>query len=330
MTSLDTRISLLARLGHYLQSDAPEWEAARRQAVAQNSWFLEESIQQSADAIATRFLDQQKLRQWVSPYSLPAEPRTVGIVMAGNIPLVGFHDFLCGFLAGHNLRIKCAARDLVLFSHLLNVLRSWDAEAMAPVQLAERLNGSDAFIATGSNNSARYFEQYFGAKPHLIRQSRTSVAVLTGEETEADWAGLRQDVFQYFGLGCRNVTQLWVPRDYNFERLFQELQGSREIVQAHKYRNNYDYHLALYLLNKVPYMSNEDLLLVESEVPFSGVATLHYQYYDDYQGTIENLRNNTSVQAIVARGEIPFGEAQCPTLSDYADGVDTMAFMCAL
>ncbi len=330
MTSLDTRISLLARLGQYLQSAAPEWEAARRQAVAQNSWFLEESVQQSADAIATQFLDPQKLRQWVSGYHLPAQPRTVGIVMAGNIPLVGFHDFLCGFLAGHKLRIKCAARDAVLLPHILNVMRSWDAEVMEPVQLAERLNGSDAFIATGSNNSARYFEQYFGAKPHLIRQSRTSVAVLTGEETEADWAGLRQDVFQYFGLGCRNVTQLWVPRNYSFELLLQEMHSGPEIVQAHKYRNNYDYQLAIYLLNQVPYFTNEDLLLVQSEVPFSAVATLHYAYYDDRQTAIENLRQNTSIQAIVGNGEIPFGEAQCPALWDYADGVDTMAFMCSL
>ena len=330
MTSLDTRISLLARLGQYLQSDAPEWEAACRQAVAQNSWFLAESIQQSADAIATRFLDQQKLRQWILQYTLPQEPRTIGIVMAGNIPLVGFHDFLCGFLAGHNLRIKCAAKDAVLLPHLLGVLRSWNAEAMEPVQLAERLNGSDAFIATGSNNSARYFEQYFGAKPHLIRQSRTSVAVLTGEETEADWAGLRQDVFQYFGLGCRNVTQLWLPFNYNFERLLQELHGGPEIVQAHKYRNNYDYQLAIYLLNQVPYFTNEDLLLVPSEVPFSAVATLHYQYYNSREEALQELKQNDSIQAIVGKGEVPFGEAQCPALSDYADGVDTMAFMCSL
>lgn len=337
MTSLDDRILLLARLGDYLQSNTPEWKTACRQAVAQNSWFSEESVQQSAGAIATQFLDQQKLRQWVAGYTLPpvptssgAEPRTVGIVMAGNIPLVGFHDFLCGFLAGHHLRIKCAAKDAVLLPHLINVLRSWDAPAMEHIQIAERLNGSDAFIATGSNNSARYFEQYFGAKPHLIRQSRTSVAVLTGEETEADWAGLRNDVFQYFGLGCRNVTQLLVPRDYNFETLLVQLHGGTEIVQAHKYRNNYDYQLAIYLLNQVPYFTNEDLLLVESEVPFSAVATLHYQYYDNQETAIENLRTNPSIQAIVGAGGLPFGEAQCPALWHYADGVDTMAFMCEL
>ena len=330
MTSSDTRISLLARLGQYLLSAPPEWETACRQAVAQNSWFLEESIQQSANAIATQFLDQQKLRQWLSEYALPQTPRTVGLVMAGNIPLVGFHDFLCGFGAGHNLRIKCAAKDAVLLPHLLNVLRSWDADALEGIQLAERLNGCEAFIATGSNNSARYFEQYFGATPHLIRKSRTSVAVLTGEETEADWAGLRKDVFQYFGLGCRNVTQILVPRNYNFERLLQELHGNQSIVQAHKYRNNYDYQLAIYLLNRVPYLTNEDLLLVESQVPFSAVATLHYQYYDDREAALNDLRQNNSIQAIVGKGAIPFGEAQCPDLWDYADGVDTMAFMCSL
>ncbi len=330
MTSLDTRISLLARLGKYLQSGAPEWATARRQATSQNSWFLEESIQQAADAIATQFLDEQKLRHWLSEYALPAAPRTVGIVMAGNIPLVGFHDFLCGFTAGHALRLKCAAKDSVLLPHLLGVLREWDAEAMKNIQVAERLNGCDAFIATGSNNSARYFEQYFGAHPHLIRKSRTSVALLDGTETEADWAGLRQDVFQYFGLGCRNITQLWVPRNYNFEPLLAALHGPAEIVNTHKYRNNYDYHLALYLLNKVPYLSNEDLLLVESETPFSGVATLHYQYYDNRQEALQKLRENDSVQAIAGKGGIPFGEAQCPALWNYADGADTMAFLCSL
>lgn len=330
MSLLEKRIALLSALGQYMLSDAPEWIAAQDLAARKNGWFTPESIRLAAENIARAFLQPEALREWVSGYPLPEKSCTVGIVMAGNIPLVGFHDFLCGFITGHTLQIKLSTKDDVLLPHLANYLRSLDEAEMARVQFVERLQGCDAFIATGSNNSARYFEQYFGARPHLIRQSRTSVAVLNGDETPAELQALSRDVFDYFGLGCRNITQVFLPEGYALPHLLDALQGEKHVTQHHKFRNNYDYHLALYLLNRVPYLVSDNLILVENEIPFSAVAVLHYQFYTDRAVLIQKLRADDRIQAIVGKEEIPFGGAQTPALCDYADGVDTMAFLCGL
>lgn len=330
MTPLEKRIDLLASLGQYMLSDAPEWLAAQDLAARKNGWFTPESIRLAAENIARSFLQPEALREWASRYKLPETPRTVGIVMAGNIPLVGFHDFLCGFIAGHALQIKLSSKDEVLLPHLAGHLRSLDEAEMARIQFVERLQGCDAFIATGSNNSARYFEQYFGNRPHLIRQSRTSVAVLDGSETTEELAALSRDVFDYFGLGCRNITQVFLPEGYDLARILDALQGEAHITQHHKFRNNYDYHLALYLLNRVPYLVSDNLILVENEIPFSAVAVLHYQFYTNRAALLERLRTDDRIQAIVGHGETPFGGAQTPALCDYADGVDTMAFLCGI
>ncbi len=330
MSLLEKRIALLSALGQYMLSDAPEWLSAQDLAARKNGWFTPESIWLAAENIAHSFLRPEALRDWVSGYHLPEKSCTVGIVMAGNIPLVGFHDFLCGFMAGHFLQIKLSSKDDVLLPHLVGYLRSLDEAEMVRVQFVERLQGCDAYIATGSNNSARYFEQYFGNRPHLIRQSRTSVAVLDGDETPEELQALSRDVFDYFGLGCRNITQVFLPEGYALPRILDALQGEKHITQHHKFRNNYDYHLALYLLNKVPYLVSDNLILVENEIPFSAVATLHYQFYTDRAALLERLRADDRIQAIVGHGEIPFGGAQTPALCDYADGADTMAFLCGL
>ncbi|RYD51701.1 MAG: acyl-CoA reductase [Sphingobacteriales bacterium] len=330
MTVLQKRIQLLSLLGDYMGSDAPDWIETCDLASRRNSWFTPQSIQLAVTNIARHFLQADVLQNWIRSYTLPESSKTVGIVMAGNIPLVGFHDFLCGFICGHRLQIKLSSKDDVLLPHLIAFLRSQDAEELDRVQLVERLQGCEAFIATGSDNSARYFEQYFGARPHLVRKSRTSVAVLDGTETTAELDALAHDVFDYFGLGCRNITQLYLPEGYNFDPLLRQLQGMSGVVQHHKFRNNYDYQLAIYLLNQVPYLSNEDLLLVENDMPFSSVATLHYQYYIDRETVFQNLRADDRIQAVVGHEAIPFGRAQQPALTDYADGVDTMAFLCSL
>lgn len=328
--NLQKRIETLGRLGEYILANGEEWQQAQELAIARNAWFTPEHIALAARNIATQFLVREKLEAWVAAYALPASPKKVGIVMAGNIPLVGFHDFLCGFVSGHHTHIKLSEKDAVLLPHLVRKMAEWEREVTDYVHFSEMLKHCDAYIATGSNNSARYFEQYFGKYPHIIRRNRTSVAVLDGTETEAELALLGEDVFLHFGLGCRNVTALCVPKNYDFTPLLSTLKRYEHYMNHNKYHNNYDYHLALYLLNRVPYLSNESVLMVENELPFSAVSVLHYQYYSDKESLLKNLRDSKDIQAILGHDALAFGSAQMPALSDYADGIDTMAFLYSL
>ncbi len=332
MTSLNRRLDLLANLGAYLQLNDINWKDAQDRAASANAWFTPDHIALAIRNITDQFLQRDKLEQWVSRYTLPSQPKTVGIVMAGNIPLVGFHDFLCGFVSGHRLLLKLSSKDDILLKYLLLKLGEWEPEVLEQVTIADRLNNCDAYIATGSNNTARYFEQYFGKYPHIIRKNRTSVAILDGTETDEELALLADDVYLYYGLGCRNVTQICVPRDFDFARLLRIFNKHNAYADLNKYKNNYDYHLALYLLNRVPYMSNESLLLSENVMPFSAVSVLHYRYYDNKEELTNVLTHSDEIQAIIGKGEgmVPFGESQKPALSEYADGVDTMAFLCGL
>ena len=330
VTKRSEMISLLVRLGAYMQDGGEEWNEVKERARLANAWFDTAHIDLAVTAIATRFLNRELLEAWLDAYPKPAAIRTIGIVMAGNIPLVGFHDLLCGLVCRHKLMVRTSSKDEVLIKHLVAKLTEWEPSLADQIVFSERLNGCDAYIATGSNNSARYFEQYFGKYPHIIRRNRTSVAVLDGSETEAELIRLSDDVFQYFGLGCRNVTQLCIPRSYDFEFLLRVFQVRNEYIHFHKYKNNFDYHLAIYLLNRVPYMTNESLLLVENELPFSAVSVLHYRYYDDPRALRTELINNKDIQAIAGHDYLPFGSLQQPSLNDYADGVDTMKFLVGL
>lgn len=327
MSSLATRIEILTRLGVYMRSEEDTWQQVKQHAIIKNSWFTETFLDTAIQNIADCFLQQDKLEAWVSQYPLAKEPKKVGIVMAGNIPLVGFHDFLCGYITGHRLLIKLSSKDDVLLKHLVAKMASWDASVNEQVEFSELLKGCDAYIATGSNNSARYFEQYFQKYPHIIRKNRTSVAILDGTETEAELSLLADDVFTYYGLGCRNITQLCVPEGYDFGPLLANFGQRDELMLHHKYKNNYDYHLALYLLNRIPYITNESVLLVENKLPFSAVSVLHYRYYNNKQELAASLLQSGEVQCIVGHGLIDFGQAQEPSLFDYADGADTMQFL---
>lgn len=250
--------------------------------------------------------------------------------MAGNIPLVGFHDFLCGFVSGHELFLKLSSKDEVLLKHLIEKLYSWHPELENEIHIADNLKNCDAYIATGSNNTARYFEQYFGKYPNIIRRNRTSVAILEGDETEDELNALAKDVFTYYGLGCRNVTQVCVPKGYQFDKLLDVFAEDKDLIHHHKYKNNFDYHLAIYLLNKVPCLTNDMVLLVENELPFSAVSVLHYRYYTDMKALVKELEASNDIQTIVGRGFTPFGTSQQPSLSEYADGADTMKFLSEL
>lgn len=324
------RIALLERLGHYMQGQDEAWETAQLRAVQANGWFTPGHITQAIRSIASQFLQADALKAWIAPYPVATASKKVGIVMAGNIPLVGFHDFLCGFMSGHHLVLKLSTKDEVLLKHLLQKLTEWEPAVAEQVTVADNLKGCDAYIATGSNNTARYFEQYFGKYPHIIRRNRTSVAVLDGSETEEELGRLADDIFTYFGLGCRNVTQVCVPQDYNMPRLMDACNKYADMIHHHKYKNNYDYYLAIYLLNRVPYLSNDSLLMVENALPFSAVSVLHYRRYNDKNALLQELGSSEDIQCIVGHGQTPFGAAQSPTLSEYADGVDTMAFLAGL
>jgi hypothetical protein len=209
-------------------------------------------------------------------------------------------------------------------------MNEWELEVKQQIQIAERLNGCDAYIATGSNNTARYFEQYFGKYPHIIRKNRTSVAILDGTETDEELQSLADDIFSYFGLGCRNVTQLCVPEGYDLNNLMQYFKKYEELIHHNKYKNNFDYYLAIYLLNRVSYISNDAVLLIENEIPFSVVSVLHYRYYNNKEQIIRELQKSDDIQTIVGKGFTPFGTSQRPSLSEYADGVDTMTFLCSV
>jgi len=318
------------RLGEYMRSDAESWQAAKERAAQANSWFTPEFIDLAANHIAENWLDEKQLSEWIARYPQSAAVKELGLVMAGNIPLVGFHDFLCGFLSGHRMALKLSSKDSVLIRHLAAKLEEWDPAVAERIAIREMLQGCDAYIATGSNNSARYFEQYFAKYPHIIRKNRTSAAVLTGKESPEDLQELAKDVFLYFGLGCRNVTQLCVPEGYDFTKLLDAFGIYADMIQHHRYKNNYDYHLAIFLLNKVPYLTNESVILVENELPFSAPAVVHYRYYKEREAMIKELEANDEIQCIVAEGKTGFGKAQWPGLGDFADGVDTMAFLAGL
>ncbi|MDR3714037.1 MAG: acyl-CoA reductase [Puia sp.] len=330
---LHQRINLLAELGGYLLSDDPDWRLARDKAHRQNGWFIPEFIDRAVRNIALEFLQKDKLMAWASAYQLPEEnktPKTVGLVMAGNIPLVGFHDFLTLFLSGHRQVIKPSSKDETLIRHLADRLIAAHPSAGGYISFAERLNGCDAYIATGSNNSARYFEYYFGKYPHIIRRNRTSVAILDSSETPAELEKLADDVFLYFGLGCRNVTKIYAPEDYDFVPLLKAFSKYDYLADFSKYKNNYDYQLAILILNRKYYMSNDVVLIAEEPSVFSPISVLHLAYYKAGEAPADTLRSSEDIQCIVGHGKVPFGRSQQPSLTDYADGVDTLQFLLAL
>jgi hypothetical protein len=269
---------------------------------------------------------------WVNYYHLDdnISPKTIGIVMAGNIPLVGFHDFLSVFISGHKQTIKLSSKDDILLRHLIEKMWDRDARSKDFISIADNLKGCDVYIATGSNQSAVYFEQYFSKYPNIIRRNRTSVAILNGNETAEDLKNLSDDIHLYFGLGCRNVTKIYVPEGYDFIPLLSSFNRFKQLRDYSKYANNYDYQLSILLLNKKEYMTNESTLLVEDSGLFSPIGVLHYETYSDEKQIENQIKNNESIQCVIGNGYIHFGQSQQPNLFDYADGVDTMEFLLTL
>lgn len=333
--NLQYRIELLNNLGEYILSDNDSWQEAKEKAGHENGWFIPEFVELANQNIAHSFLQKDNLKSWVNSYKIPDTdpgfiPKTTGIIMAGNIPLVGFHDLLCVFISGHKANIKTSSKDRVLLNHLTEKWIETEPELKNYIQFSEMLKGCDAYIATGSNNSSRYFEYYFKKYPHIIRKNKTSVAVLTGMETKEELENLSDDVYRYFGLGCRNVTKIYVPEGYDFIPLLGAFKKYNYLSEHHKYKNNYDYNLALHILNKKYYMTNDSILLIEDPSVFSPISQLNYEFYTDKEKLYNSLSENNDLQCIVGNDFIPFGKSQTPTLNDYADGMDTFQFLCKL
>lgn len=336
MTLLE-RKAALAKLGEYLLSDDEYLAAVVKRSSIHNPWFTEAFQQQAIKAIATQMLDEEKLEEWLATYSIPESvdnSQKVGLVMAGNLPLVGFHDLLSVFASGHQAVVKLSEKDPYLLPALLKALRTIDSRTETYFEMVEKLTGFDAVIATGSNNSARYFKAYFDKYPHIIRKNRNGVAILTGEETADELHAFGKDVFDYFGLGCRNVSKLYVPKGYNFDPLLEALHKYNQLVTHTKYKNNFDYNYALYILNKVELKANGCVLMSENTSLQSPIACLHYEFYENIDEVEKIMQNRQEeIQLVVSQHDFnelsvfPLGQAQSPTLSDYADGVDTMNFL---
>ena len=301
-----------------------------------NGWFTPEQVLHSIQSWA-KALTEDNLNQWLSKYDFSKiEPKKVGLILAGNIPLVGFHDFLSVLISGHDVLVKTSSNDQHLLKFLAKYLIAIQPELNSKITFVEgKLEGFDAVIATGSNNTARYFEYYFKDKPSIIRKNRNSVAVLDGTESHEDLVNLGEDIFRYFGLGCRNVSKLFVPKGYNFEAFFNAMNEYRDVIHYEKYANNYDYNKAVFLMSNFQLLDNEFLTIKEDSSYSSPISSVFYELYDDLEEIKNRLHNDAEqIQCIVSKNLIPnsvaFGQTQQPKLWDYADNVDTLAFLNSL
>ncbi len=334
--NLPERLNLLSQLGAYLRKGDERLDAVLHRTAHVNLWFTVENQKKAISAIAEHWLTREKLEQWAGRYQIPEPhvPKKVGLVLAGNIPLVGFHDVISVFVSGHRCLIKLSEKDPYLAPYLVKVMVQMNPAAASYFEFVEKLEGFDAVIATGSNNSSRYFEAYFGKYPHIIRKNRNGVAVLTGQESREELIRLGEDIFRYFGMGCRNISRLYVPKGYDFEFLLETLHEFRSIVLHEKYKNNFDYNTAIAMLNKTPYLANGCIILMENDSIVSPIASLYYTTYKDLKEVAEELgARKEEIQLVAAREGIldlptlSFGQAQQPELWDYADGVDTIDFL---
>ena len=311
-------------------------ELILEEAERKNAWFDRENCLMTLHHWA-RLLKKENLSQWLSSYCIENIPqKRIALILAGNIPLVGFHDLLCTLLIGHIAIVKLSSNDKVLLPFLISELKNLTPIFEDKIIFTEeKLTDFDAVIATGSNNTARYFEYYFGNKPNIIRKNRNSVAILTGDETEEDLHNLGKDIFTYFGLGCRSVSKIFVPEGYDFQNFFKAIYDFHPIIEYTKYANNYDYNKAVYLMSLFKLQENGFLLLKEDTSYSSPIASLFYEFYSDKNTLQKQLdKDKDKIQCIVNQkinpNFIPFGQTQQPSLSDYADGVDTLQFLIEL
>jgi len=331
--TLEQRISAFVKLGNHLSNLSQEgFESLALSARLENPWFTEANVKRSLEGI-TRYLQDDKLQQWTSRYALnPAQPKTVALVLAGNIPMVGFHDLLCVLISGHRAQLKFSSKDSKLIPYLIKHLLWFEPAFEKMIEVKEnKLENFAAVIATGSDNSARYFDYYFGKYPNIIRKNRTSCVVINGNESTEVIAALGEDIFSYFGLGCRNVSKAFVPEGYDLAKLLSAWDSYKDIVHHHKYCNNYDYQKSILLVNQVPFFDNGFILLQQSDKLVSPISVLYYEFYKDQTDLETKLsRDADKIQCLVGNqkpANVSFGSAQYPDVWDYADNVDTLRFL---
>ena len=299
--------------------------------VVANPWFTPGNVRMALDSIAKQ-LTEENLFKWISGYpwlKKETEKKRIGVVMAGNIPLVGFHDFLSVLISGNQIIAKMSSKDSDLLKFITSVLCENSPGMADDISFTEgMLTGFDAIIATGSGNSSRYFEYYFSKYPNIIRKNRNSVAIIEGNETDGELEKAGIDVFSYFGLGCRNVSKVYVPVNYNFDKLIQKWSRFENVINHNKYANNYDHNKAVYLVNRQKFLDMGIILLKEDTGISSPISVLHYEYYRDPDTLSEQLDLMTErIQCITGHNNIQFGKAQSPELWNYADGIDTIEFL---
>ncbi len=342
--TIQDRIAAFSRLGERIAKDIGS-QTPFGQTIAQahihNPWFTKEFCKHAIGSIAREWLTTQALAGWIESYSShnlsPTAPKTVAVIMAGNVPFVGFHDMLCVLMSGHRFLGKISSKDGGLMQALVNLLLEVEPRFTPYIRLTEgQIKEFDAVIATGSDNSARYFEHYFGKYPHIIRQNRHSIAVLSQSTTQEEMKLLGQDIFLYFGLGCRNVSKVLIPTDFRIENLLDALLSYTEIIAHHKYANNYEYHRAVYLMNQIEHLDTGFLLVKPDEGLGSPVGVLFYQRYNSIETVKDYISvHKNQIQCVVSsingiENSIAFGQTQNPQLTDYADGIDTLQFLGSL
>src|SRR5258706_4633680 len=335
--TLQERIAAFAQLGKKINGlSAEELNGLTDKARNENPWFVPENTGMALQGIS-KFLDKKVLEKWTSNYSLTdSSSRKIGVAMAGNIPLVGFHDLLCVLLSGNQLVAKLSSQDSVLMKFIKDSLIEINPAFAEKIFFEERLKNLDAMIATGSDNTSRYFEYYFRNIPHIIRKNRTSCAIILGEETPDEFHQLGKDVFSYFGLGCRNVSKIFVPENFDFIPLLNNLESFQPIIHHHKYANNYDYQKSIMLVNQTHFYDTGYVMFTENKNLVSPISVVYHESYKDQDDLNSKLQSHREkIQCLVsAKGwykkTTPFGDSQFPEISDYANGIVTLAFLSAL
>lgn len=349
--NLNDRIKAFSQLGLFLQQFStgvknPELSVLNdsffdafylevKKAEIQNRWFIEDNVMHAIQAWAD-LLDKKNLEEWTKKYNYQNDTIKIGVIQAGNIPLVGFHDFLSVIISGHHFVGKTSSKDDVLPKFLSKILIQIDKRLANYIDWQPMLKNIDAIIATGSDNSSRYFEYYFGKQPNIIRKNRSSWAILNGQESEASLKLLGEDIFRYYSLGCRNVSKLFVPKDYDFKSFFEAIEPYAEVYNNNKYANNFDYNQSVYLMNQVQFLQNGFVILKEDTGHHAPLSVIFYEYYDNAEALKQKIAiHENDLQCICAmdskiEGSIPFGQAQKPELWDYADKIDTLSFLSGL
>ena len=348
--TLEQKKNIFIELGHFL-SQFSEKESIKKKHVlhndlyfdafldliqlsqSHNGWYTPEQVYFSIQSWASA-LTEENLNQWLSAYDFKEQKsKSVGLILAGNIPLVGFHDFLSVLISGHRVLVKTSSNDQHLLPFLAKYCITVNPELASKITFTEgKLEHFDAVIATGSNNTARYFEYYFKDKPSIIRKSRNSVAVLNGQESKEQMIALGEDIFRYFGLGCRNVSKIFIPKGYNFDLFFNGMFPYQDVIKYEKYANNYDYNKAVFLMSNFELLDNEFLVIKEDPSYASPISSVFYEYYDHLEDLKTRLTAESDhIQCVVSNNlienSVPFGETQKPKLWDYADNVVTIAFL---